>query len=139
MIVEHHPLDRDARFQRFQEVPGDGLALPVTVGGEVELVDVLEQILQLGDGALLVRADDVERLEVGVDVDPEARPRLGLVLGRDVGGGPGQVADVPAGRLDDVVGPQVAGYFARLCRRLDNDKSSNSTIAPAAAVLVSHL
>ena len=77
-------------------MPGDGLALAVAVGGQIELVDVLEQALQLGDGALLVRADDVERFEVGVDVDPEAGPRLGLVLGGDVGGGPRQIADVPA-------------------------------------------
>ena len=63
-LVEHHPLDRDARLQRLQQVPGDGLALAVAVSGQVELVDVLEQALQLGDRALLLGADDVERFEV---------------------------------------------------------------------------
>ena len=120
-------------------MPGDRLALAVTVRGQVELVDVLEQVLQLGDGALLVRADDVERLEVGVDVDAEPRPRLRLVLGGHVGGSPGQVADVPAGGLDDVVGAQVASYFARLGRRLDYDEPPHTPIAAAAAVPVCHL
>ena len=61
-------------------MPGDGLALAVTVGGQVELVDVPEEALEFGDSALLIRADDVERLEVTFDVDPETGPRLGLVL-----------------------------------------------------------
>jgi hypothetical protein len=74
--VENHPLDRDARLERLQQMPGDGLALSVTVSGQIELVDVLEQVLQLGDGALLIGTDDVERLEVGIDVDAKARPRL---------------------------------------------------------------
>jgi hypothetical protein len=58
--VEHHPLDRDARLEGLQQVPGDGLALAVTVRREVELVDVLEQALEFGDGGLLLGADDVE-------------------------------------------------------------------------------
>ena len=44
-LVEHHPLDRDARLQRLEQVPGDRLALAVTVCRQVELVDVLEQAL----------------------------------------------------------------------------------------------
>jgi hypothetical protein len=102
-------------------MPGDGLALAVAVSGQIQLVDSLEQVLQLGDGALLIGADDVERLEVGIDVDAKARPRLRLVLGRDIGGGTRQVPDVPPRGLDDVVRAQVAGYFARLCRRLYYD------------------
>ena len=62
------------------QVPGDGLALAVLVRGEVELVGVLDQRLELADLLLAVRADDVERLEVVVDVDAEARPGLALVL-----------------------------------------------------------
>ena len=75
-LVEDHPADRDLRLERLEQVPGDRLALAVGVGGEVELVGVLEQALELGDLGLLVRADDVERLEVVVDVDAEPRPRL---------------------------------------------------------------
>ena len=130
-LVEHHPLDRDAGLQRLQQVPGDGLALAVTVSGQIELVDVFEQALELGDGALLLGADDVERLEVVIDVDAEPGPRLGLVLRRHVGGGPRQVADVPAGRLDDVVGAQVTGDFARLGGRLDDDEPPNAAVSAA--------
>ena len=126
------------RLERLQQVPGDGLALAVTVRRQVELVDVLEQRLELGDRALLLRADDVERLEVVVDVDAEARPRLALVLGGHVGGARGRSRMWPTRRLDDVAGAQVAGDFARLGRRLDYDESPNPAVA-AATVLVSHL
>ena len=134
-LVEHHPLDRDARLERLEQVPGDRLALAVTVRREVELVDVLEQALELGDRALLLGADDVERLEVRVDVDPEARPRLRLVLRGHVGRRPGQVADVAARGLDDVVGAQVAGDFARLGGRLDYDESPCGAIPAAISQL----
>ena len=54
-LVEHHPLDRDVlRLQLVEQVPGDRLALAVLVGGEVELVGVLEQALELADVRLLV-------------------------------------------------------------------------------------
>jgi hypothetical protein len=75
-LVEHHPLDRNARLQGFHQVPGDGFALAVAVSGQIELVDVFEQAFEFADRALLVRADDVEGLEVGVDVHPEPGPRL---------------------------------------------------------------
>src|SRR5690349_4485594 len=120
-------------------MPGDGLALTVAVRREVELVDLLEQVFQLGDGALLFWADDVERFEVVVDVHAESRPRLGLVLGWHVGGVSRQVANVSPRRLDDVVGAQVASYFACLGRRLDYDEPPHVPVAAAAAVGVCHL
>ena len=74
-------------------MPGDRLALAVFVRREQELVDVLELRLQIGDDLLLPRVDDVERLEVVVDVDAEARPGLSLsfagTLGRVVRAGRG--------------------------------------------------
>jgi hypothetical protein len=82
-------------LERLEQVPGDGLALAVLIGGEEELVRALEQVLELGDLRLLVGADDVQRLEVVVDVDAEPRPRLALVLRRHVSGVARQVADVP--------------------------------------------
>jgi hypothetical protein len=47
-LVEDHPLDRDLGLERLEQVPGDGLALAVLIGGEEELVGVLEQVLELG-------------------------------------------------------------------------------------------
>ena len=44
-LVEDHPLDRDALLglQLVEQVPGDRLALAVLIGGEEELVGVLQQ------------------------------------------------------------------------------------------------
>ena len=120
-------------------MPGDGLTLAVAVGGQVELVDIFEKALQFGDDALLVRADDVERFEVVVDVHAGAGPLLALVLGRDVRGTLGQVADMATGGFDDVVRAQVAGNFARLGRRLDDDEPPNVVAVSASAVVISQL
>ena len=128
-LVEDHPLDRYARLEGFQQVPGDGLALAVTIRGQIELVDVLEQPLQLADRALLLWADDVERLEVGVDVDSKSCPRLRLELRGHVGRRARQVADVPPGGFDDVAGAQITGQFARLGGRLDYDQSPVTSIS----------
>ena len=105
-LVEDHAADGHLRLQHLEQVPGDRLALAVLVRREQELVGVGEQLLQLRDRLLLVRVDDVERLEVVLDVDAEARPRLLLVLLRDVGGALGKVADVADARLDDEVRPR---------------------------------
>ena len=110
------------RLERLHEVPRDGLALAVLVGREVELVGVLDERLELADLLLAVGADDVERLEVVVGVDAEARPGLALVLGRDVGGVARQVADVADRGLDDVAVAEVAADRLRLGRRLDDDE-----------------
>ena len=47
------------------------------------------------DGLLLVGGDDVDRLEVVLDVDPQAGPRLVLHRARDLARRGGQVAHVP--------------------------------------------
>src|SRR5439155_53489 len=87
-----HPVHRHLGLEGLQQVPGDGFALAVLIGGEVELVRLLQQRLELGDLLLLVGADDVERLEAVVDVDAVLGPGLALVLGRDVGGRPARSA-----------------------------------------------
>ena len=119
-LVEDHPADRDLRAQRLDQVPGDGLALAVLVRREVELVGVLDQRLELADLLLAVGADDVERFEVVLGVDAEPRPRLALVLGRDVGGVARQVADVADRGLDDVTRSEVTADRLGLGRRLDD-------------------
>ena len=55
-LVEDHPLDRHLGLERLDQVPGDGLALAVLIRGEAELVDLLDQLLQLGDLLLAVGA-----------------------------------------------------------------------------------
>ena len=81
-------------------------------------------VAQLGDLALLLRRDDVERGELVVDVHPEPRPRLALVLGRHVGRAARQVPDVPDGGLDDVVLAQVLGDLLGLRGGLDDDQAA---------------
>ena len=80
-LVEHHPLDRHLGLEHLEQVPGDGLALAVLIGGEEELVGVLEEPLELGDLLLLVGVDDVVGLEAVVDVDAEPAERALLDLG----------------------------------------------------------
>ena len=123
-LVEDHPVDRQAlrRLELVEEVPGDGLALAVLIGGEVEGVGVLDQLLQLGDVALLVARHDVVGLEPVVDVDREPAPRLVLDLGRGVRGVVRQVADVTDRGLDDVALAEVPADGAGLGRGLDDDE-----------------
>ena len=122
-LVEDHPVHRDAlRLELVEEVPGDRLALAVLVGGEVELVGVLEQRLELGDVRLLVARHDVVGLEAVVDVDREPAPRLVLDLGRGVGGALREVADVADGGLDDVAVAEEVTQHLGLRRRLDDDE-----------------
>ena len=126
-LVEHHAPVRDLGLELFQQVPGDGLAFAVFIGGEQQFVGALEQILQLGDLLALVVRDDVQRLEVVVDVDPEPGPRLLAVLGRDLRGPVRHVADVSHAGLDHVARAQVAGDGARLGRRLDDHQPGTVT------------
>jgi hypothetical protein len=104
----------------FEKVPGDRLALAVLIGGEVELVGILEQALELGDVGLLVAGHDVVRLEAVLDVDREAAPRLVLDLRGGVRRVVRKVADVADGGLDDVPRAEVAADGAGLRRRLDD-------------------
>ena len=108
-LVEDHPAHGDLRLQHLAQVPGDRLALAIFVRREQELVGVRELRPQIRDDGLLLRIDDVERLEVLIDVDAEPGPRLLLVLGRHLCGAVREVADMADRRLDHVVLPEVPG------------------------------
>ena len=120
-LVEDHPPDRHGGLEGLEQVPGDRLALAVLVSGQVELVGVLQQRLELADLLLLVGVDDVVGLEVVLDVDAELAERALLDVGRHLAGGR-DVADVPDRRLDVPVAAEVAGDRARLGGRLDDDE-----------------
>ena len=68
-LVEDHPLHRDLRLQVLEQVPADGLALAVFVGGEVQLAGVLHQHPQLFDDLGAALGQLVRRLETVVDID----------------------------------------------------------------------
>ena len=120
-LVEDHPLDRHLRLQRLDEVEGDRLALAVLVRREQELVGVLELALQVGDHLLLVRVDEVVRLEALGNRNAE-RAVLGTVGFRDVRGPARQVADMADARLDHEVGAEVARDGLGLRGALDDDQ-----------------
>ena len=115
-LVEDHALGGHLGLELAQEVPGDGLPLAVTVGGEQQFVALGEVGLELAHRGALLGVDDVERLEVVLDVDTGAGPLLALVLRGDLRGIARQVTDVAATGLDDVVRTEVPGDLGRLGR-----------------------
>jgi hypothetical protein len=124
-LVEHHALGRDLRLEHLVQVPRDGLALAVLVGGEQEFVGFLEQVLELGDLLALVGVDQVERLEVAVHVHAEPAHRGALVLLGHFVGARGQVPDMADRGLDGVTRSEVALDRLRLGRRLDDDQPAS--------------
>ena len=122
-LVEDHPAHRHLRLQHLDEVPGDRLAFAVFVCREQQLVGLGELAAQVRDDRLLLRVDDVERLEVVVDVDAEARPRLLLLRGRNLGRAVREVADMADRRFDHVVLAEVARNRLRLGGRLDDHEA----------------
>jgi hypothetical protein len=107
-LGEHHALDRNLRLEFLQQMPGDGLALAVGVGGQVELVGLLEFLLELLDRVALVGADHVQRGKVMVDVDAGACPGFALELGRHLGRRGGQITHMAAAGVHEEVLAQVA-------------------------------
>ena len=121
-LVEHHAAHRDLRVEHLQQVPRDGLALAVLIGGEIELVGVAQQRFQASD--LVTGCHHIDRFEAVVGVDAQRRPRLGLVGGRHLGGVAGQIPDVADGGFHHVLVAQQARDRARLRGRLDDDERS---------------
>ena len=113
-LVEDHAVGGHLGFEFLHQVPRDGLALAVTIGGEQEFVGGLEFLLQFPQRRFLVGGHDVEGCEVVVDVDAGARPLESLVPGGHLGGAGWEVADVAAAGLHHVAVAEVAGDFRRL-------------------------
>ena len=76
-------------------MPTDRLSLAVFVRREVDDVGALHGGPQFLDLVFLAARDNVERLELGIDIDAQPRPGLLLELGGDLGRTVGQIADVP--------------------------------------------
>src|SRR5699024_2975337 len=104
-----------------QQVPGDGLAFAVLIGGEVEGVGLLEGLLQLRDGLLLVGADDVVGVDAVLDVDAAAPVGALLHLGGPVTA-PRAVPDVPDRGADVVLRAEVSADGPGFRRGLDDDQ-----------------
>ena len=96
--VEHHPLDRHLAqhmllLEHFQDVPGDGLAFAVRVGGQDQLVGAFD-----GGG-------DVLDLGLGAGIDFPDHGEVFVRLDRAVLGG--QVADMAEAGQHFIVAAQI--------------------------------
>ena len=124
-LMEDHPAHRHARVQDLEHVPADCFAFTVLVGGEEELVGILQRLLQLADNFLLVRMHDVDHVEVIVGIDSgQPAVRLDLVgLHRlELALVARQVANMTDAGLHGEVASEIARDRARLGRRLDDDE-----------------
>ncbi len=93
-LVEHEAVDLLLlRAELFGEMPADGFAFAVRVGGDVNVGGVLCRALQLGDHFLAGGDRFVHRREAFVDVDTELALR--------------QIADVPHRREHLVVASEI--------------------------------
>ena len=99
-----------SRPDRLGDMPGDGLALAIEVGGEVDHVRLPGGLLDRADLLLAVGDDLVDGREVVVHVHAE------LVLAELFG----QVPDVTIRGEDRVVRAQIAFDRLRLGRRFDD-------------------
>ena len=110
--VEHHPLnlgplDRLLAPQLVQDVPGDGLAFAVRVGGQDQTGGPLHRVGNVGQPLL--------RLGIGIPKHGEILVRLDRsVLG-------GEVADVPIGCQHRVAGTEILVDGLCLCGAFDDD------------------
>ena len=108
-FVEHHAVHgkRFLRLEGLEKMPRDRFTLAVLIGGEVESIGLFEELLELGDGLLLVGVHDVVGLEALFDVDGETT--VGPLF--HVGGqlfGQGKVTNVPHGGGDREIVPEVS-------------------------------
>ncbi len=122
-LVEHHPAHPIIRQAKgLLQVPGDGLALAVGVGGEVDQGGLAGLLLEVGDGRFLAVGHDVSGPVMVEYVDSEVAPTLG------------QVADVAHAGLHHVAGAEELVDRFRLLGALHNDQhlaaSGVRTIGP---------
>ena len=101
-------------------MPSDALSLAVFVGCEIEDIRLREHLLELGDLRLLLRVDEIERLEVLLYVNAQAaKARLQFL--RDVFASR-DVADVTYRRFDHEIRAEIAPNGLRFRGRLDDDQ-----------------
>ena len=69
-LVKHQPLDRDRGLEHLEQVPGDGLALAILIGGEQQFVRLHNHSdYSLLDGAMKTGAMAKRAADIGLAVD----------------------------------------------------------------------
>ena len=163
-FVEHHPLVAlGVAADGFLQMPGDGFAFAVQIGGEVDGVGARGELLQLAHHLLLAGQDFVARRPAALRIDAHAADDLLAVLLAAVGGfllrvhfagerrllgplggidGPAiaaggrQVADMPDAGLDDIARAQVLVDGLGLRRGFDDDQGFARRVAHPACLCV---
>ena len=148
-FVEHHPaIARRIAADHLAQMPGDGLAFAVAVGGEIDVAgagrgggEFPHHLFLAGDdlvvgGPAVVRVHAHATHELGTGAAgavcrlllrrqfARLRALASTLLGVQLGGAAagGQVAHVADARLDHVVLAEIAVDGARLRRRFDDDE-----------------
>ena len=106
-FVKGHPVGLVVRdVQQLLQVPGDGLPLPVRVGGQIDLSTALGRLFQVADHVFLALDGLVVRGEAVLNIHAQ------LAFG--------QVPDMAHGRLDLIPRPQVLADGLGLGRGLND-------------------
>jgi hypothetical protein len=110
--VEDHALHRHLGLEHLGQMPADALTLAIFIGGQNQLVGILELIAQLLDHLLLAAGHDIERIKILFDIDAKPRPRFTLILGRDLAGRCRQITNMAHAGLNVIAfGQEVADGF----------------------------
>ena len=72
---EGHAVDGNLGFQNLFEVPGDRFTFAVTIGCEVEGVNVFEFAFEFGDFFLFIGVNHIVGVKIVVDIDRELADR----------------------------------------------------------------
>ena len=121
-FVECDALHRNARLQDLDQVPADGLALAVFIGGQDEFVRLPGLPAKSGDVFLRFPGDHIDGLKVSFGIDAQTSPRLRAQGRRDFARRPGQVTNVPEACLNFVALAQKALDGGGLRGRFDDDE-----------------
>ena len=145
LVEDHSTKPFGVAADQFLQMPGDGFALAIQVGREIDAISALRELAQFGNHLLLAGQRFVFRLPTVVRVYAHAPDKLragapGLVFrpffrreftglrrfARAFSGiralpADGKVADMPDARLDHIVPAEIAIDGPGLGRRLNDD------------------
>ena len=119
-FMEHHALDGDLRLKGLHEMPCNRFAFAILISRQIELVGVFQCVLELRHGFLLVRTDDVIRLESVIHINAELAEFVLLRCGHLAW--LGKVADMTDRCEHGISIPEVSRDFLRFRRRLHDNE-----------------
>jgi hypothetical protein len=106
-LMKDHAFDRLFGVEHLAQMPADALTLAIFVGGENDLIRLLNGLAQVADDLPFFVRDHIQRLKVGLHVDPQPRPGFTLGLGGNLRRRSRQVTHMPHAGLDAVLFRQI--------------------------------